>query len=194
MLDDFDVRILEILQLDAGITVAEIADRVGLSKNPCWRRIRALEDSGHIRGRVAVLDRARMNVGQTVFVDIRAGRHSVDWLARFERAVEGIPEIIGAYRLSGDTDYLLHIVVPDIEAYDNVYKTSDFTLRIRSGFLQFRHGRAEGNQCAAAGLCGSPQTSGLNLSCIEFPAACHISVSGYGGGPSSLVSSARYRR
>ena len=122
MMDDFDVRILEILQLDAGITVAEIADRVGLSKNPCWRRIRALEDSGHIRGRVAVLDRARMNVGQTVFVDIRAGRHSVDWLARFERAVEGIPEIIGAYRLSGDTDYLLHIVVPDIEAYDNVYK------------------------------------------------------------------------
>lgn len=122
MLDELDVRILEILQQDAGLSVAEIADQVGLSKNPCWRRIRALEESGHIKGRVAVLDRSRMNVGQTVFVAIRAGRHSIDWLAKFERAVDGIPEIIGAYRLSGDTDYLLHIVVPDIGAYDGVYK------------------------------------------------------------------------
>ncbi len=121
-LDELDLKILDLLQTDAALTVAEIADRVGLSKNPCWRRIRAMEDGGYIRGRVAVLDRARMNVGQTVFVAIRAGRHNVDWLAKFERAVEGIQEIIGAYRLSGDTDYLLHIVVPDIEAYDGVYK------------------------------------------------------------------------
>jgi len=121
-IDDKDRKILQILQTDAMVPVAEIASQVGLSTTPCWRRIQKLEEEGYIRKRVALLDRAKLNVGVTVFVAVKATRHAVDWLDGFKRAIENIPEVIEAYRLSGEIDYLLKVVVPDIAAYDGVYK------------------------------------------------------------------------
>ena len=121
-IDEKDRKILQILQDDAMVPVAEIAGQVGLSTTPCWRRIQKLEEEGFIRKRVALLDRNKLNVGVTVFVAIKATRHAVDWLDSFRKAMESIPEIVEAYRLSGEIDYLLKVVVPDIAAYDGVYK------------------------------------------------------------------------
>ena len=121
-LDDFDRRILDCLQQDATLPIAEVAERVGLSPSPCWRRIRRLEEEGIIRARVALLDARRMQVGVTVFVTIRTNRHSMDWAERFCRAVSAIPEVLEFHRMSGSVDYLLRVVVPDIAAYDGVYK------------------------------------------------------------------------
>ena len=122
VLDQRDRLILEILQADAMKPVAEIAERVGLSTTPCWRRIQRLEQAGVIRGRVALLDPAALNVPVSVFVAIRTNRHSAAWVDQFRRAVDAIPEIVEAYRMSGEIDYLLRVVVPDIAGYDEVYK------------------------------------------------------------------------
>lgn len=121
-MDTKNRRILELLQQDAMLSAAEIADEVGLTTTPCWRRIQKLEEQGYISGRVALLNPRKLNVGTTVFVAIRTSRHSDDWLQRFTNAVSSMPEIVEAHRLSGDTDYLLRIVVPDIHEYDRVYQ------------------------------------------------------------------------
>lgn len=121
-MDEIDKRILASLQRDATLPVAEVAERAGLSTTPCWRRIQNLERSGVIRGRVALLDPEKMNVGVTVFVRVKTSQHNIDWLARFAKGVSEIEEVVEFYRLSGDIDYLLRIVVPDIAAYDQVYK------------------------------------------------------------------------
>lgn len=121
-MDIIDKRILALLQNDASLAVADIAEAVGLTTTPCWRRIQAMEKSGVIAGRVAVLDPAKINLGLTVFVRLRTSRHDADWLENFARRVPEIPEIVEIYRMSGDVDYLLKVVVPDIEGYDKVYK------------------------------------------------------------------------
>lgn len=121
-MDRIDRKILECLQEDATRPVAEIAERVGLSTTPCWRRIQNLEKAGVIRKRVALLDAAKLNVGVTAFVRLRTSRHSYDWLERFAAAVARMPEVVEFYRMSGDIDYLLRVVVPDIASYDAVYK------------------------------------------------------------------------
>jgi len=121
-IDKIDQKILRLLQEDAGIPISEIAERVGLTSTPCWNRIRKLEKAGVITRRVALLDPDRLNVGVTVFVRIRTSQHTYDWLERFSAAVQDIEEVVGFYRMSGDIDYLLRIVVPDIAAYDAVYK------------------------------------------------------------------------
>jgi Lrp/AsnC family transcriptional regulator len=122
-MDNKDRRILELLQQNALYTASELAAEVGLTTTPCWRRIQKLEEQGYIRTRVALLDRQKMNVGITVFVSVRTGRHSRDWMERFVAAVNNTPEIVEAHRLSGDTDYLLRIVVPSIEEYDRLYQS-----------------------------------------------------------------------
>jgi len=121
-MDKKDRRILELLQQNALLTAAELAEEVGLTTTPCWRRIQKLEQQGYIKARVALLDRQKMNVGITVFVAVRTSRHSGDWLQRFMAAVQRMPEIVEAHRLSGDTDYMLRIVVPSIAEYDRVYQ------------------------------------------------------------------------
>ena len=121
-LDALDRKILALLQKDASLPLAEIAKRVGLSATPCWRRIQKLEQAGVIRARVALLDAGKLNVGVTVFVRVKTAQHSYDWLKDFARKIEAVPEVVEFYRMSGDIDYLLKIVVPDIAAYDAVYK------------------------------------------------------------------------
>lgn len=121
-MDLIDQKILACLQGDATLPVAEVADRVGLSTTPCWRRIQNLEKAGIIRQRVALLDAEKLNVGVTVFVRVKTSQHNVAWLERFASGVAAIDEVVEFYRLSGDIDYLLRVVVPDIAAYDQVYK------------------------------------------------------------------------
>jgi Lrp/AsnC family transcriptional regulator len=121
-MDKFDKAILDALQDDATLPVAELAERVGLTATPCWRRVQRMEASGLIRKRVALLDAKKLNVGVTVFVSIRTSHHTVDWLKSFHKLVSSIPEVMEFYRMAGQTDYLLRVVVPDIAAYDRVYK------------------------------------------------------------------------
>ena len=121
-MDDIDRKILSCLQEDTSLPVGEIAERVGLSATPCWRRIRNLEESGVIQQRVALLNPEKLNLGVTVFVGVKTSQHNYEWLEQFAKAVESIDEVVEFYRMSGDTDYLLRIVVPDIAGYDAVYK------------------------------------------------------------------------
>jgi len=121
-MDMIDRRLLTLLQADSSMPVSDLAERVGLSASTCWRRIQLMEEAGVIRARVALLDRDKVNVPVTVFVSLRTAKHSMDWLEAFSRAVGDIPEIVEVYRMSGQVDYLLKIVVPDIAAYDAVYK------------------------------------------------------------------------
>jgi Lrp/AsnC family transcriptional regulator len=121
-MDKLDKKILDLLQRDADLTAAEIADRIGLSKAPCWRRIQRLRESGIIRKTVALLDARALNVGTTVFVTIKAPSHSAGWFEKFAKVVRDMPEVTELHRMSGDVDYLLRVVVPDIEAYGSVYK------------------------------------------------------------------------
>ena len=122
IIDLLDREILALLQEDAGLSVREIGKRIGLTPTPCWRRIQNLEAAGVIRGRVALMDPAALNVAVTVIVQIRTSNHSAAWLEGFQAALDNLPEIVEAYRTSGETDYLLKVVVPDIGAYDGFYK------------------------------------------------------------------------
>ena len=121
-MDKLDKKILEHLQKNGGLTAAELADRIGLSKAPCWRRIKRLEEEGVIKQTVALLDARSLNLGTTVFVTLKTGNHSEAWFDKFVKAVRDIPEVTEIHRMSGDVDYLMRIVVPDIDAYDVVYK------------------------------------------------------------------------
>lgn len=121
-MDKIDRKILALLQKDATIPVAEIGRKVGLSTTPCWRRIQKMEEDGIIKGRVAVLDPAKVNAGVTVFVSVKTNEHNETWMRKFSSVVEDFSEVVEFYRMSGDVDYLLRVVVPDIAAYDNFYK------------------------------------------------------------------------
>jgi len=121
-MDRLDRKILHLVQEDATLAVADIAKRVGLSTTPCWRRIQKLEEDGVISRRVALLDPVQVNANVTVFVSIRIGLHANDWLKRFAQIVRDFPEVVEFYRMSGEVDYLLRVVVPDIAAYDVFYQ------------------------------------------------------------------------
>ena len=121
-MDAIDRKILAVLQEDASLSVAEIGSRVGLSSTPCWKRIQRLEADGVITKRVALIDPAKIGLGITVFVSIETGDHSQDWLDRFAETVGAMPEVMEFYRMAGDVDYMLRVVVPDIAGYDTFYK------------------------------------------------------------------------
>jgi Lrp/AsnC family transcriptional regulator len=121
-IDTVDLRILAALQEDATLTVSEIAERIHLSPTPCWRRIQKLQRDGVIRKRVTLLDASKLNAGVTVFVSVKTAQHNAAWLDRFAAAVAAIPEVVEFYRMSGEIDYLLRVMVPDIAGYDAVYK------------------------------------------------------------------------
>jgi Lrp/AsnC family transcriptional regulator len=122
MLDELDRKILAILQVDSSLSVQEIGDRVGLSSTPCWRRIQKLENAGYIRRRVALLDPEKLNLGVSVFIAVKTNQHNAEWVDRFRKTVNSFPEVVDFFRLSGDVDYLIRAVVPDIRAYDELYR------------------------------------------------------------------------
>jgi Lrp/AsnC family transcriptional regulator len=121
-MDATDRKILGLLQQDASLSVAEIGSRVGLSSTPCWKRIQRLEAEGVIQKRVALVDPDKLGLGVTVFVSIETGDHSQDWLARFADVVGAMPEVMEFYRMAGDVDYMLRVVVTDIQGFDTLYK------------------------------------------------------------------------
>lgn len=121
-MDRIDRRILDLLQKDAQLSTAEIAEQVGLSTTPCWRRIQRLEESGVIARRVALLDRSKINLGTDVFISVKTNQHNWEWLENFSRKVSEFPEVMEFYRMAGEADYLLRVVVPDMPAFDAFYK------------------------------------------------------------------------
>jgi len=121
-MDAIDRKILAVVQENAALPVAEIGARVGLSSTPCWKRLQRLEAEGVILRRVAILDQDRLGFGVTVFVGVETDDHSEGWLNNFAATVSAMPEVMDFYRLAGDVDYILRVVVPDIQAYDAFYK------------------------------------------------------------------------
>ena len=122
-MDATDRKILQLLQTDASLTVKQIAAQIPLSVTPCWKRIQRLEAHGFIRGRVALLDPVKVNANVTVFVAIKTDHHSREWIERFDKVVNDLPEVMEAYRMSGEVDYLLRVAIDSIAAYDRFYKT-----------------------------------------------------------------------
>src|SRR5246127_3586262 len=121
-LDAIDRKILMVLQEDASLSVAEIGDRVGLSSTPCWKRIQRLEADGVILRRVALVDQNKIGLGISVFVSVESADHSEAWLKKFADAVSAMPEVMEFYRMAGDVDYMLRVVVADMQSYDVFYK------------------------------------------------------------------------
>ncbi len=121
-MDSFDKHILTLLQKSCTLSTSQIAEQVGLSTTPCWRRIQAMEKSGIIKARVALADPKKLNVALTIFVMVKTNQHNPNWLEAFAKIADEFPEIVELYRMSGAVDYLLRVVVPDMKAYDNFYK------------------------------------------------------------------------
>jgi len=121
-MDAIDRKILAVLQEDASLSVADIGSRVGLSSTPCWKRIQRLEADGVIQKRVAIIDQNKLGLGVTVFVSVETDDHSEEWLRRFAQLAGAMPEVLEFYRMAGDVDYMLRVVVPDISGYDAFYK------------------------------------------------------------------------
>jgi Lrp/AsnC family transcriptional regulator len=120
-MDNIDRKILSLLQNDASLSISEIASQVNLSSTPCWKRIRRLEDEGIIRKRVALLDSDKIGGGIMVFISIKTNEHNQDWFKQFVATVDAMSEVMGFYRLAGDVDYLMKVVVPDIASYNDFY-------------------------------------------------------------------------
>jgi Lrp/AsnC family transcriptional regulator, cysteine-sensing transcriptional activator len=121
-MDAIDYKILNVVQQNASLSVAEIGQRVGLSSTPCWKRIQRMESEGVIQKRVALIDQDKIGLGVTVFVSIETGDHSQEWLDKFADVVRAMPEVMEFYRMAGDVDYMLRVVVTDIQNYDSFYK------------------------------------------------------------------------
>ena len=121
-MDAIDRKILALLQQNASLSVAEVGKRIGLSSTPCWKRIQRLEADGVIQKRVALVDQDKIGLGVTVFVSVETNDHSREWLDRFARIVIAMPEVMEFYRMAGDVDYMLRVVVPDIQGFDAFYK------------------------------------------------------------------------
>lgn len=121
-MDEIDRQLLDILQRDATLSIAQMAERVGLSATPCWKRIQKLEARGVITSRVALVDPDSVGAGISVLVSIEAGEHTPDWLARFSAGVAAMPEVMEVYRMAGDVDYMLRVAVADMAEYDAFYK------------------------------------------------------------------------
>ena len=121
-LDKYDYAILSALQSDATLSIAQLAEKIGLSSTPCWKRVKRLEEEDHIESRVTLVNRRKVGLPVTVFVSVRTGDHDEKWLKNFAAAVIGLPEVLEFHRMSGDVDYLLKVVTTDIDGYDRFYK------------------------------------------------------------------------
>ena len=149
MLDDRDRRLLALLQDDADLPVVTLAERLALSPSACSRRVQRLRDEGYVTRRVAVLDRRRMGVPTTLFVLLRSGRHAAEWVDAFRAAIGDIAEVVEAHRLTGNFDYLLKLVLPNVEHYDSVYKRLTHRIELFERLRLHLDGDAEGGDSAA---------------------------------------------
>ena len=136
-MDAIDRKILTEVQNDSSLSVAEIGSRVGLSSTPCWKRLQRLEADGVITRRVALVDPDKIGLGITVYVSIETGDHSEDWLQQFADTVGAMPEVMEFYRMAGDVDYMLRVVVPDIAGYDTFYKKLISTVQLKNVTSRF---------------------------------------------------------
>jgi Lrp/AsnC family transcriptional regulator len=136
-MDDIDHKLLEILQEDATLSIAQMAAQVGLSPTPCWKRIQKLEAERVITGRVAVVDPERVGVGLTAFVTIVAAEHTPEWLQRFSAVVAAMPEVMEVYRMAGDVDYMLRVAVSNMAEYDRLYKRLIASARLKNVTSRF---------------------------------------------------------
>ncbi|HEU4660235.1 MAG TPA: Lrp/AsnC family transcriptional regulator [Pseudolabrys sp.] len=136
-MDAIDRKILAVVQQDASLSVAEIGQRVGLSSTPCWKRLQRLEADGVITRRVALVDPEKVGLGITVFVSVETGDHSREWLTKFAEVVGAMPEVMEFYRMAGDVDYMLRVVVPDIQGYDHFYKQLIATVPLKNVTSRF---------------------------------------------------------
>jgi Lrp/AsnC family transcriptional regulator len=121
-MDHIDKRILQVLQRNATASIAEIAEAAGVSQTPCWRRIKRLEENGIVQRRVAIVNPAAVNLALTGFIAVRTSHHNEEWLRKFADGVQRIPEVIELHRMSGETDYLMKVVCPDMKRFDAIYK------------------------------------------------------------------------
>jgi Lrp/AsnC family transcriptional regulator len=119
--DKTDLKILQRLQVDASLSVAELAEETDISKSACWRRLQKLEEMGYIKGRVTLIDQDKVNLPITVYILVRTNQHNVDWAKKFKQVIASIPQILEVARMSGDLDYLVKAVVPDMKGYDDLY-------------------------------------------------------------------------
>jgi Lrp/AsnC family transcriptional regulator len=136
-MDAIDRKILAVVQQDASLSVAEIGQRVGLSSTPCWKRLQKLEAEGVITRRVALVDQEKIGLGITVFVSVETGDHSQDWLKRFAETVSAMPQVMEFYRMAGDVDYMLRVVVRDMQSYDAFYKKLIETVPLKNVTSRF---------------------------------------------------------
>ena len=136
-MDAIDRKILAVIQTDASLSVAEIGSRVGLSSTPCWKRIQRMEAEGVITKRVALIDPNKIGLGITVFVSVETGDHSQEWLDRFAETASAMPEVMEFYRMAGDVDYMLRVVVTDIAGYDAFYKKLIATVPLKNVTSRF---------------------------------------------------------
>ncbi|MFZ4789239.1 MAG: Lrp/AsnC family transcriptional regulator [Beijerinckiaceae bacterium] len=136
-MDAIDRKILTALQQDATISIAELSDKVGLSQTPCWKRVQRLEARGVILRRVAIVSPEKIGLGLTAFVAIETGDHSAQWLDRFATTLSAMPEVMDIYRMAGDVDYMLRVVVSDMAAYDQFYKNLIVTVSLRNVTSRF---------------------------------------------------------
>lgn len=136
-LDATDRKILRLLQEDSTLSIAEVAERIHLSTTPCWKRIQKLEEAGVILKRVALVSPEKLGLGLTVFVSVETNDHSRDWLNRFAETVSAMPEVMEFYRMAGDVDYMLRVVVTDMAAYDGFYKRLIETIPLKNVTSRF---------------------------------------------------------
>jgi Lrp/AsnC family transcriptional regulator len=154
-LDTIDRKILTLLQEDAGVSIAELAEQVGLSQTPCWKRVQRLEATGVITKRVALVAPEKIGLGLTVFVSIETSDHSGAWLQRFAEFVSAMPEVMEFYRMAGDVDYMLRVVVEDMAAYDQFYKRLIDEIPLRNVTSRFAMQRIKSTTAyAVPGLAG----------------------------------------
>ena len=178
-MDAIDRKILAVLQEDASLSVAEIGSRVGLSSTPCWKRIQRLEADGVIQKRVALVDQDKIGLGITVFVSVETGDHSQDWLGRFAEMVGAMPEVMEFYRMAGDVDYMLRVVVPDIAGLRHVLQEAD-----RDGAAEERDvALCDGEDQVDDGAADPLSAASLRVSTLRRP--CRTAADACRSGPSA---------
>ena len=153
-MDATDRKILTLLQGDSSLSIAELAERVHLSQTPCWKRVQKLEAKGIITGRVALVSPEKIGLGLTVFVSIETSDHSTEWLSRVAETVSAMPEVMELYRMAGEVDYQLRVVVADMAAYDGFYKRLISSMPLKNVTSRFAMERIK--QTTALPVPGTP--------------------------------------